>query len=121
MPKLGLTNPRRRLPQQLRIGADIPLCYNPAMNVGKTMEFILAQQAQFTVDLNAQREEFSAEIGVLRSHLGQFQEIMMTWVNRSEARTQQRDEKLSELTEDVHALVQVVDGLVRRGNGSDRS
>ena len=88
------------------------------MDVEKTMEFILAQQAQFTVDLNAQREEASAEIGVLRNHLGQFQEIMMTWVNRFEARAQQCDDKLNQLTEDVHALVQVVDDVVRRGNGS---
>ena len=88
------------------------------MDVEKTMEFILAQHAQFTVDLNAQREEFSTEIGVLRNHLGQFQEVMMTWVNRFEARAQQRDDKLNQLTENVHALVQVVDDVVRRGNGS---
>ena len=105
------------------------------MDVEKKIEFILDQQAQFFADLAAQREHLTAELaaqrehftaelaaqkeqmGELRNHLGQFQDLMMTWVNRIEGLAQKRDERMDHLTENMNALVKVVDGLVRRDNG----
>lgn len=107
------------------------------MDVEKTIEFIVAQQAQFSSDLIELRKHTAinqSHFAALEKHLMDFEGLMAKWVDRIEAGNQTRDEKARErdqkiadlatkvdaLTEDVHALVRVVDGMIRGGNGDQR-
>lgn len=94
------------------------------MDVEKTMEFILTQQAQFSVDLAAHTEALAAQsnaIAAQKDNLDQFANLIMTWVERSDKRAQATEDRLGRLVvkvdqiaDNMNALIRVVDGLVRR-------
>ncbi len=109
------------------------------MDVEKTIEFILEQQANFSVRLEQHREQVAAEMSAHRAQVaaemsahraqvaeetGQFFGVLKTWVERFEERAHNRDlrmdrleEKMESLIDTVNVLTHVVDGLVRRGDG----
>ena len=110
-----------------------------AMDVEKTMQFILDAQAATSVQLDrlteivagnhasqaARNAELSTQIAAQKDHLDQFSNLMMTWVERHDKRMDQlaerqnrTDEKVAQTTENLNALIKVVDGLVRRDNGN---
>jgi hypothetical protein len=112
------------------------------MDVEKTIELIVAQQAQFHANLEAQQarieawhEKFSADLARFESQQqkqqGQIDSLVILAGRQFEmSRTQgerldrlvenvdKLGDKVDKLHQDVTLLVKIVDDLVRRGNGS---
>ena len=112
------------------------------MDVEKTIEFIVAQQAQFHANLGAQQARFEAWQEKFSTDLTQLQAQQQKQQNQidslvilagrqfevSKAQGERLDrlgdkvdklgDKVDKLHEDVTLLFKIVDDLVRRGNGS---
>ncbi len=112
------------------------------MDVEKTMQFILEQQAQFWAGLQQTREAndaghaaFQSEQRRLGQHQSQLvetqarQQVMLndlisvvgqlpahqkTFAEQTAAAQQRTEEKLQDVTNNLNALIKIVDDLVRR-------
>jgi ABC-type transporter Mla subunit MlaD len=104
------------------------------MDVAKTMEFILAQQAAYA----AHQEEMAARQAALAARQDTFDERfaklnafqdsqqksiydLVQVVRGLATHAADSDQKIDRLTDNMNALIKVVDGLVRRDNGSHRA
>jgi uncharacterized coiled-coil protein SlyX len=93
------------------------------MDVEKTMEFILSQQAGFA----AHQTEFDERLTRLAAFqdsqqrsvydLVQVVRTLATHASDTDQKINQLTDKMNGLTDNMNALIQVVDGLVRRENG----
>jgi hypothetical protein len=101
------------------------------MDVEKTMQFILEQQARFSSDIDVLREQSAAQNKEMREQEARFiremQELkqaqlrQLEVVNRLVDVTAEQGQHIQHLTQaqqrtenSLNALIQVVDGLVRR-------
>jgi hypothetical protein len=100
------------------------------MDVEKTIEFILGQQAQATVDmadLRATVKDLATENQVIARAVHKLIEVgqenldaiaeLRKQAEADRQRMQDIHEDVQRTTDNVNALIKVVDGLVRRKNG----
>jgi hypothetical protein len=104
------------------------------MDVEKTMEFILSQQAAYA----AHQEEMAARQAALAvrqdtfderlAKLNAFQDSqqksifdLLQVVRGLATHSVESDQKIDRLTDNMNALIKVVDGLVRRENGGSKA
>jgi chromosome segregation ATPase len=93
------------------------------MDVEKTMEFILSQQAGFAArhaEFEVRQARFDERLEKLATIQDNQQKSIfdLTQVVRTLAtHAAETDQKISHLTDNMNALIKVVDDLVRRDNG----
>jgi hypothetical protein len=86
------------------------------MDVEKTVEFILSQQAGFA----ARQTEFDERLAKLTAFQDNQQKSiydLIQVVRTLATQSTETDQKISHLTENMNALIKVVDGLVRGDSG----
>ncbi len=101
------------------------------MDVEKTMQFILDQQAQFWASLQQMREAEAAAHAALETEqkrqqevlggviavvaqLATGQQVLVEAQKRTEERVQELSARVQDVTDNMNALIKVVDDLVRR-------
>jgi uncharacterized protein YhaN len=100
------------------------------MDVEKTMEFILSQQAAYAAhqeemaarqaQLAARQDTFDERLAKLNAFQDSQQKSiydLIQVVRTLATQSSETDQKISHLTDNMNALIKVVDGLVRRDNG----
>jgi hypothetical protein len=88
------------------------------MDVEKTIEFILETQAKFEAGLEQFREETNRRIAEGERQAARHERQMRGLQKLTKMGMRmlvKHDEKLEKLTEDLNALIRMVDEIIRRG------
>ncbi|MGH9377318.1 MAG: hypothetical protein ACRD1I_00840 [Terriglobia bacterium] len=108
------------------------------MNIEKTIEFIIGQQAQFSADIHILKEQQaenarqiqanSVQIEANSTRIGQLVDVCMSLARHSEETGRSMKEGFRELKEiqahteyKLNALIETVDKLVQRNGGHGKS